>query len=301
MTKDNVAIKQFEQPLRINLGKLDSQAAIAYSSDDLAWNKIGKLVGDQLPAGRSEGYYIDENGDVIILTLHLTSFGTKIQSAKLEITTKEVTLTVGEAFTLDVSGIQGSGHVWFESNTPEICDVTSTGKVHPYKIGDCYIVVAVSASGNFMDVYSEPFKFSIEAAVTQSPVEVTKPDQIKVVAPAITAVKPTTKLIGIVYFGRNTSALDHKAYVALSKVLASLKSFKNYSIKLVGHSDGSKGLNSYAISSARSKTVAGFLKKNKTSGKIVIKGLGAKELIANVRANDGLNRRVEVWVTTANT
>jgi outer membrane protein OmpA-like peptidoglycan-associated protein len=108
-------------------------------------------------------------------------------------------------------------------------------------------------------------------------------------------------LIGSVYFNRNTSALDHKAYVALAKVLASLKSYKNYTIKLVGHSDVTKGLNNYAISLARGKTVAGFLKKNKTSGKIEIKGLAAKVLVANDQANGALNRHVEVWVTSVNT
>jgi outer membrane protein OmpA-like peptidoglycan-associated protein len=286
MTNDKVAITQFDQPLLINLGKLDLQAAIAYSSDGSTWNDIAKLEGDQLPAASGEGYFIAVNGDVIILTRHLTSFGTKIKPIALKVTTTEAKLTLNEVFSLDVSGIQGAGKIQFESTSPKVCYVTQKGKVIPHGTGECHVAVAVSASGNFMDAYSTPTKFIIEDAVFAS----------SSAQPVSVSIKQRTKLIGSVYFNRNSSALNQKAFVALAKVLASLKSYKNYTIKLVGHSDGTKGLNNQAISLARSKTVAGFLKKNKTSGKIAIEGLAAKELVASVRANDALNRRVEVWV-----
>jgi len=88
--------------------------------------------------------------------------------------------------------------------------------------------------------------------------------------------------------------------VALAKVLLSLKNSQNYSVKLVGHSDATKGLNNDAISLARSKSVAKFLKLNAISGKIENIGQGTKNLVSTVRANYGMNRRVEVWVTTVN-
>ena len=79
-------------------------------------------------------------------------------------------------------------------------------------------------------------------------------------------------------------------------MLTKLKSYKNFTIKLVGHSDASKGLDNSALSLTRSKTVAGYLEKSKVTGKIQIKGMAAKDLFSSDRANDALNRRVEVWV-----
>ena len=294
-TEAKVAITQFDQPIAINLGKVDPLAVLAFSSDDVAWQDIAKLTGDTLPTGSGEGYYIALNGDVVILTRHLTSFGTKVKPLPIEISTKERTLRVGEFFSLNLTGIQGAGHIWFVSSSPSVCGVSTWGIVHPLSAGDCNIQVSVSASGNYMDVHSEPFKFTIEPSVYAAQVS------LNTAAPlAITKLPATTKLVGSIYFNRNTSALDRDAYVALAKVLLSLKNSQNYSVKLVGHSDATKGLNNDAISLARSKSVAKFLKLNAISGKIENIGQGTKNLVSTVRANYGMNRRVEVWVTTVN-
>jgi outer membrane protein OmpA-like peptidoglycan-associated protein len=213
-------------------------------------------------------------------------------AVSLELNTKEDTLTLGEDFQVDVTGIMGTGLVWFETRSPKVCDVTSLGKVHPYTTGECSIVVAVAASGYYMDAYSEPKKFQIKASNIA-------PVPVVTVIPAATPITPKLVLMGSVYFTRSTSALDNKAYLALAKILTSLKSKENYSINLVGYSDVSKGLNNYALSLARSKTVASYLKKNKVAVKISNVGRAANQLVSNLRADDPLNRRVELWVVTS--
>jgi outer membrane protein OmpA-like peptidoglycan-associated protein len=297
-TAEKTQVTQFAVPLSINLGALDSKAELAYSSDGLSWKTISQLNSSELPADKSEGFYLTPNGDSVILTRHLTSFATKVAAEPVEITTSEDTLTVGEDFTLDVTGIVGTGHVWFDSTTPDICDVTSQGKVHPYAVGTCLITVAVAASGNFMDVYSDLTKFEITAAVV-TPVA-PKVEEVTPVAVAI-PLAPVSKLLGSVYFTRSTWALDHNAYVALAKLLTSLKNLKNYSIMLVGHSDVSKGLDNKALSVARSKTVAAYLKKNMVVAKVAYKGVALQQIGTRTRVDDALNRRVEMWIITSNT
>ena len=294
-TSDNVAVTAFDVPININLGKLDSGALLAYSSDGFTWNTISQLSSNVLPANLGEGFYITPNGDSVILTRHLTSFGTKLAPMLIEITTKEETLDVGEDFMLDVSGIKSQGHVWFTSTTPDVCDVTSHGKVHPYAAGECLIVVSVAANGDHMDVHSEPTRFEIRPVVVAPVI----PAPEITVAPVVSVPNiPVSKLLGSVYFTRSTWALDHNAYLALSKLLTSLKKFKSYSILLVGHSDVSKGLDNQALSLARSKTVATYLKKNSVVAKVAYNGMAFKQLVSTDRVNDALNRRVEMWVIT---
>jgi outer membrane protein OmpA-like peptidoglycan-associated protein len=250
---------------------------------------IAKLSGTRLPSNLDEGYYIAANGDVIILTRHLTSFATKLKRSELVVTTTETTYTVGENFLLSVSGIQDSAEVNFESTTPNVCQVNSEGKVVPSLAGECNIAVSVPAAGNYMAAYSNSNKFIIEkVVVTSSPAK-----------PVALSVKQTGKLIGSVYFPRNTSALDQKALVALKKILDKFKSYQSFTIKLVGHSYVNKSLNNSAITLARGKTVAEYF-KNKVIGKIQIVNISAKDVSSPNSVNDSIYRLVEVWVIPSN-
>ncbi len=108
------------------------------------------------------------------------------------------------------------------------------------------------------------------------------------------APKPTQ--IGVVYFTRSTSALDHRAYVALKKILIVLKSRKFRTIFINGFDDITKGLDNIALSRARANTVHAYLIKNQILGTYIVKGDGSTHLIAAGRRADQLNRRVEIWV-----
>lgn len=274
----NVAVIQFSEPLQINLGKVNPELIIASSSDGYLWNIIEKLNGVLLNINDQDGYYLNNNGEVIILTRHLTSFGTKIKRQNLEISTSERTLTFGEDFQLGITEVAGNGFVSFNSLTSDVCSVTSSGSVSSHSPGDCYLTASLTASGYYLDVKSAPKLFVIESAIRIPQLEVTK--------------------IGTIYFTRSTSALDHKAYLALAKVLNNLKKYEKFTLKVTGFSDITLGLDNSVLSQNRAKSVAAYLRKNLVTSKISVSGAGASQTVAIARTADQLNRRVEVWVTS---
>ena len=106
--------------------------------------------------------------------------------------------------------------------------------------------------------------------------------------------KPTK--IGVVYFGRSTSALDHKGYLALQKVLINLGNKKIKTIYLTGYTDATPGLNNKLLSNARAQRVKAYLIQSYIHAKYVVRAAADGYLVAPGRKNDQLNRRVEIWI-----
>ncbi len=273
----NVEVTKFIEPLQINLGKLDSNAAIASSQDGHSWLDIKKLTGTTLSSNDQDGYYLNDKSEVIILTLHLTSFGSKSKMEDLDISTSEKTFILGEDFQLAAIGVMGTGHVWYDSLATDICDVTSSGRVISFKTGNCYITISVSANGIYMDAVSAPKLFVIESAIQTEQLLTTK--------------------VGTIFFTRSTSALDHNAYLALAKVLALLAKQGKFTLKVIGYSDQTLGLDNSVLSLSRAKSVVSYLRKNLITSKISFSGAGNSQPVAIGRTADQLNRRVEIWST----
>jgi outer membrane protein OmpA-like peptidoglycan-associated protein len=102
--------------------------------------------------------------------------------------------------------------------------------------------------------------------------------------------------VGVVYFTRSTSALDHNAFVALKKILVKLKGKKNGTFYITGFTDITNGLDNVALSLARANRVRAYLLTNHVPGKFIAKGVGSTQLVALGHENDPANRRVEIWV-----
>jgi len=115
--------------------------------------------------------------------------------------------------------------------------------------------------------------------------------------PPIVKIPVSSKLkkIGVVYFGRSTSAFDHNGYLALAKVLAKFMNKKIKTIYLTGYADASIGLDNKLLSLARAERVHAFLIVNHIKAKYVVKAEAATHLVAPGRTADQLNRRVEIW------
>lgn len=75
-TSDGSAVHSFAAPVEIVIPGGSAGFAPSYSNDGGAtWIKIPLLSGTTLPAGQSDGYYLDGAGAVHILTMHATYFG----------------------------------------------------------------------------------------------------------------------------------------------------------------------------------------------------------------------------------
>jgi hypothetical protein len=71
------AVTSFSAPIELLFANVPANAVPAYSRDGgLTWTAIPLITGTTLPAGYPDGYFRDAVGNVHMLTLHATAFGT---------------------------------------------------------------------------------------------------------------------------------------------------------------------------------------------------------------------------------
>jgi hypothetical protein len=68
-------VHHFPAPLDVTFTNPGANFQPAYSEDGVTWIAIPKLAGTTLPAGQQDGYYVDADGTVHVLTMHATDFG----------------------------------------------------------------------------------------------------------------------------------------------------------------------------------------------------------------------------------
>ena len=71
---DGSSVQSFDQPLELVFDASPSGVP-SFSEDGVAWSPLPKLASDTLPDGQADGYFVDTNGAVHVLTRHLTFFG----------------------------------------------------------------------------------------------------------------------------------------------------------------------------------------------------------------------------------
>jgi hypothetical protein len=74
-TAAGVPVTEFAAPLTIHVSSLPAGQVPAYSHDGTSWTTIPRLAGPELPDGQADGYFVNADGSVDILTRHATLFG----------------------------------------------------------------------------------------------------------------------------------------------------------------------------------------------------------------------------------
>jgi uncharacterized repeat protein (TIGR02543 family) len=142
-------------------GKLGS-GMVAKSDDGLTWVSIPMLSGTTLPATQADGYYLDEDGQAVILTRHLTDFGYKKAQASLpSVTLVSSSLQVGATTALRVKGGSGNGSLTYKSNTPLFCSVSSAGSVRGLKVGSCDIQITRLGDESYVQANAKLVKLNV--------------------------------------------------------------------------------------------------------------------------------------------
>jgi hypothetical protein len=79
-TEGGQAVTQFAAPLVIHVSAFAPGQVPAYSHDGTSWTTIPRLDAPVLPAGQSDGYFVNPDGSVDIYTSHATLFGLLVDS-----------------------------------------------------------------------------------------------------------------------------------------------------------------------------------------------------------------------------
>ena len=166
------ALTVFDPPLQLTLGKQDTATVVAFSADGETWTPIPRTDTDTLPAGQREGFRVDANGNVVILTRHLTFFGFRALQPAVEITVAE-TLTVATSTTAAAAGGAGSGGIVWSTSSSTICTVGADGLVTAVAAGTC--VITAQRQADRLYVTSNIATRQLTIVAPPSPVVVSTP------------------------------------------------------------------------------------------------------------------------------
>ncbi len=159
---NGVKVTELKNVLTLNLGPLPLKGNdVVYSQDGLIWKTIAKISGTSLPDDMREGYYLDQDENVVILTRHLTFYGTKRLSKDLILLSTVKVRDIGTNVRLAIQGGSGTGALTFISLTPKICSITQKGVVTALAAGECSVDVVKNGDAIYSSGTSGPFALTV--------------------------------------------------------------------------------------------------------------------------------------------
>ncbi len=164
LDKNGAPVESLASPMSLHILSQKGALVVAKSEDGLIWLPIPMISSSVLPSGMTDGYYLDQDGTVIILSNHLTVYGLKkAQPVQQTVSAKAVTLYVNATSALVSKGGSGVGVVLYQSNTPATCSVSSTGVVKGIKPGACAVVAIKAGDEIYLHSSSKPVKLNVLA------------------------------------------------------------------------------------------------------------------------------------------
>ena len=163
-------VQQLPIPITIHFTTVLGQNIVAKSDDGYIWTPIPLITGTSLPAGISDGYYIDDAGGVVILSNQITQFGYRqYQLIDQKLTSTVSTLPANATLKLSTSGGSGEGAKTYATSTPSICKVSITGVVTGLKVGKCLVTSTKGGDAIYMHSTSLPLSLAITTALIDVP------------------------------------------------------------------------------------------------------------------------------------
>jgi hypothetical protein len=143
-------IPQLNAPITIHFANTLGETFVAQSSDGYLWTPIPLIPngGTTLGATDKDGYYIDVNGQIVIVTNHLTLFGFKIyQSTSIKVAPSTKVFVKTLTAKVYTKGGNGTGALTYQTTSSEVCSIANSGVV-TFKIAGVCTVTAIKGGDN---------------------------------------------------------------------------------------------------------------------------------------------------------
>lgn len=137
---------------------------VARSDDGLIWTPIPLITGTTLPEGVTDGYYIDANGQIIILTKGLSQFGIKAPQSTLLAGSRTSKLVIRGKTSVTATGGKGTGPLLFSSSTPTICRISTKGVVTALRLGTCRTTTIKAGDATYINTNPASKSLSVRTA-----------------------------------------------------------------------------------------------------------------------------------------
>jgi hypothetical protein len=158
-------IPQLNAPITIRFNNSLGETIVAQSSDGYLWEPIPLIAngGTTLGATDKDGYYLDANGKVVIVTNHLTLFGFKVfQSGTMKVSSSGNAYVKTLTTKLYTSGGSGSGSLTYQTSTSNICSVANNGVVTFKIAGVCSVSAIKGGDDTYMHQQSMVSQLTIK-------------------------------------------------------------------------------------------------------------------------------------------
>ncbi|MBU6264428.1 MAG: hypothetical protein KGM39_06615, partial [Actinomycetales bacterium] len=158
-------IPQLNVPITIHFNNSLGNTIVAQSTDGYLWTPIPLIPnsGTTLGSTDTDGYYIDSNGRIVIVTNHLTLFGFKVyQSTSMKMAPSTNIFVKTLTAKLYTKGGDGSGSLSYESTTKNICTIANSGLVTFKNVGVCKVSAIKGGDETYMHQQSAVSQLTVK-------------------------------------------------------------------------------------------------------------------------------------------
>lgn len=160
-------VTSLDAPIEIRLPKARPEdGVVAWSQDDITWRPIRQLLVRELPAGVVDGYFVETNGTIIVLSRHLTSFGIRKPQAPLKLSVARFDIVSGSVSRAVTEGGTSEDPIRFQTmSDPSVCAVTETGLIYGLSAGTCTVTAKRGGGSIYMDTSSPIVNAKVVGAI----------------------------------------------------------------------------------------------------------------------------------------
>ena len=84
------SVTRLDAPIEIMLPAPPLDGVLAYSRDGITWTLIPQLLVPTLPDNQEDGYFVEADGSIRLITRHLTGFGIRKPQAPLALSVAKI-------------------------------------------------------------------------------------------------------------------------------------------------------------------------------------------------------------------
>lgn len=166
-TRSGDSVTQLDAPIEIRLPVLPPQdSVLAYTRDDITWTLIPQLLVPTLPEGQEDGYFVEADGSVTVLTRHLTGFGIRKPQAPLKLSVAEVDIVSGSVSRATATGGTSEDPIRYEvMSDPSVCKVSDAGLIYGLTAGTCTVYATRGGGSIYLNTSSTTFSAMVVSSI----------------------------------------------------------------------------------------------------------------------------------------
>lgn len=160
-------IPQINKALILHFKNRLGENVVASSTDGFTWREIPLITNgaNTLSPTDLDGYYLDSDGNIVVVTNHLTYFGfKKPQASRVLATVSAKTLAVNSTLMITAKGGVGRAGLGYDTTTPAICSVTQLGVVRGLKPGKCSLIAIRGGDTQYLSLNSPAAVITVVSA-----------------------------------------------------------------------------------------------------------------------------------------